>query len=97
MGGYNTPGYNNSAFDAIVDDMTTAPTEQAMKDKNKEGEAILLEDMPYLQLFTVPVNDIFRGVKQVPFTAVVDGYMGYNGKPSVHQMSFSYKHDQLIP
>jgi len=73
-GGFNTPGYNNPAFDAKADEFAAAKTVAEAQAISKEMEAMLFEDMPYIVLVTTPILEVYRGTDvEYPFTTVLDG------------------------
>jgi ABC-type transport system substrate-binding protein len=73
-GGFNTPGYNNPAFDAKADEFAAAKTVADAQAISKEMEAMLFDDMPYIVLVTTPILEVYRGTEvEYPFTTVLDG------------------------
>ena len=73
-GGFNTPGYNNPAFDAKADEFAAAKTVAEAQAISKEMEAMLFDDMPYIVLVTTPILEVYRGTDvEYPFTDVLDG------------------------
>ena len=50
--GGNLPGYNNSAFDALIDASNREMDFEARRDLLWEAQELLAEDLPYIPLFT---------------------------------------------
>src|SRR5210317_417402 len=89
-GGFNTPGYNNPAFDAKADEFAAAKTVAEAQAISKEMEAMLFDDMPYIVLVTTPILEVYRGTDvEYPFTDVLDGLTqtgsGYPGNVKVNK------------
>ena len=78
-GGYNTPGFNNADFDALVGEFNKAKTVAEAIAISQQMEAILFEEMPYLVLFNVPTLEVYRNNVEFPFTDVLDGLTGTGG------------------
>ena len=81
-GGYNTPGFNNADFDALVGEFNKAKTVADAIAISQQMEAILFEEMPYLVLFNVPILEVFRSNVTFPYTDVLDGIQTIGGNPS---------------
>ena len=87
-GGYNTPGFNNAEFDALVGEFNKAKTVADAIAISQQMEAILFEELPYLVLFNVPTLEVYRGNVEFPFTDVLDGLTGTGGGyPSLVKVS----------
>lgn len=83
VGGYNTPGFTNEFFDAKMIEYRNAVTEEIMKSTAKELQNILLEEVPYMNLFNLEVNDVFRYVDTPGYTNTLDGFGDSNGATDV--------------
>lgn len=72
-GNYNTPGFNNAEYDAVIDDfMSTADLEQARKDIF-EAQLILADQRPYICLFYKQTIDLARDTLIFPYTESLGG------------------------
>ena len=73
-GGFNTPGYNNPAYDDLANQFEGAKTVAEAIVISNQMEEILFEDLPYVVLFNPPVLEVFRSDSiELPFTEVLDG------------------------
>jgi len=80
--GYNTPGYNNPEFDALIDEFERADNFEQAKEVIMEAQELLAEDLPYVVLFTTPLYEAYRADQiQFPFTDALDGIQNYYGFP----------------
>ncbi|MCD6401743.1 MAG: ABC transporter substrate-binding protein [Anaerolineales bacterium] len=72
-GNYNTPGFHNDEYDALIDDfMSTADLEQARKDIF-EAQIILADQRPYIPLFYKQTEDLVRNNVILPYTESLGG------------------------
>ena len=80
--GYNTPGYNNPEFDALIDEFERADNFEQAREVIMEAQELLAEDLPYVVLFTTPLYEAYRADQiQFPFTDALDGIQNYYGFP----------------
>ena len=79
--GFNTPGYNNPEFDALVEEFEYADTFEQARKAIFEAQKILAEDLPYIILFTNPMIEAYRTSIKFPFDNMLDGIQGYYGFP----------------
>ena len=87
VGGFNTPGYNNPAYDALCNDFTfTNDLAQARADCFQMQE-ILATDLPYLTLHNSPAFDAYYHARVTfPYTKTLDGLQMNNGMPELVQI-----------
>ncbi|QTA37592.1 ABC transporter substrate-binding protein [Thermosipho ferrireducens] len=79
--GFNTPGYSNPEFDALIDEFEMADSFDEAVEAIKEAQELLAEDLPYIILFTTPIYEAYRDTIEFPFTDTLDGIQNYNGFP----------------
>lgn len=79
--GFNTPGYNNPEFDALVEEFEYADTFEQARKAIFEAQRLLAEDLPYIILFTNPMIEAYRTSIKFPFDNMLDGIQGYYGFP----------------
>ena len=80
--GFNTPGYNNPEFDALIDEFERADNFEQAREVIMEAQELLAEDLPYVVLFTTPLYEAYRADQIVfPFTDALDGIQNYYGFP----------------
>ena len=73
-GGFNTPGYNNPAFDEVANKFEAAKTVDEAIALSNQMEKILYDDLPYVVLFNPPVLEVYRSDSiTLPFTEVLGG------------------------
>ena len=84
--GYNTPGFNDTDFDALADQFGAAKSVTEAVGIMNAMEAILYEEMPYLVLFTTPILEAYAGVVY-PFTDVLAGLSNLSGLPGSVKLS----------
>ncbi len=78
-GNYNTPGYNNPEYDAMVDEfMATTDLERA-RELVFDMQVQLAEDRPYIPLFYKQVHDLVRDNVTFPYEEVLSGIEGQQG------------------
>ncbi len=83
LGGYNTPGYSNAAFDDLADQFVRAKTLSEARDLIHQAEAILAEDLPYVVLFTTPIIEAYSGSLDFPYLVTLDGLQNWGGLTGV--------------
>lgn len=79
--GFNTPGYNNPEFDALIEEFEYADTFEQARKAIFEAQRLLAEDLPYIILFTNPMIEAYRTSIKFPFDNMLDGIQGYYGFP----------------
>ncbi len=81
---FNTPGYNNPAFDAKCDEFLSETDIEAARADAWELQTMLATDLPYITLFTPPVREAYRSDRVAfPYTQALDGIQGAGGMESV--------------
>lgn len=78
-GGFNTPGFNNEAFDALAREFDEATELDVAKDLVFQMEEIIAEEVPYVVLFTTPILEAYRNNLSFPFTTGLGGLQQWNG------------------
>jgi peptide/nickel transport system substrate-binding protein len=73
LGGFNTPGYSNPAFDELADQFDRAKTLAEARDLIHQADAIVAEDLPYVVLFTTPLIEAYSNQLAFPYTTILDG------------------------
>ena len=86
-GGFNTPGYNDTGFDALAKDFLAATDIPSAKVAVQKMDAKIVQDLPYLVLFTTPVLEAYNSKLVFPFTNVLDGLANLNGMPAAVHIS----------
>ncbi len=86
-GGFNTPGYKSDEFDALANEFLAATDIPTAKEAVKAMDKKIVEDLPYLVLFTTPVLEAYNNELIFPFTDVLDGLANLNGMPADVQIS----------
>jgi len=72
-GNYNTPGFNNEEYDALIDEfMSTTDLERAREIIFK-AQVMLADQRPYIPLFYKQVNDLARDTLIFPYTESLGG------------------------
>ncbi|MGD2207027.1 MAG: ABC transporter substrate-binding protein [Anaerolineae bacterium] len=72
-GNYNTPGFNNADYDALVDEfMSTADLERA-RELVYEMQVVLADQRPYIPLFYKQTIDLARDTLIFPYTDSLGG------------------------
>ena len=78
-GNYNTTGFNNAEYDALIDEfMSTADLERA-RALIFEAQVVLAEQRPYIPLFHRQVIDMARSNIVFPYTESLGGVEFMNG------------------
>jgi ABC-type transport system substrate-binding protein len=82
--GNNSPGFNDPAFNALVEEFNAAQTFEAAYAIMWEMEAILFELKPYIVLFDTGILEAYRSAAvSFPFTDSLSGLQFGNGFPGV--------------
>ncbi|MFV1961102.1 MAG: ABC transporter substrate-binding protein [Acidimicrobiia bacterium] len=81
-GGFNTPGYNSEAFDAVSEAFEAATDIETAAELTKDMEQIIAEDLPYVVLFRTPIIEAYRSGVQFPTQVNMGGHSLQNGWPS---------------
>jgi ABC-type transport system substrate-binding protein len=79
--GFNTPGYKNPEFDALIEEFEYADDFNQARKAIFEAQKILADDLPYIILFTNPLIEAYRTSIKFPFDNMLDGIQGYYGFP----------------
>ncbi|MGC8821015.1 MAG: ABC transporter substrate-binding protein [Fervidobacterium sp.] len=79
--GFNTPGYKNPEFDALIEEFEYADDFNQARKAIFEAQKILADDLPYIILFTNPMIEAYRTSIKFPFDNMLDGIQGYYGFP----------------
>ncbi len=79
--GFNTPGYKNPEFDALIEEFEYADDFNQARKAIFEAQKILADDLPYIILFTNPMIEAFRTSIKFPFDNMLGGIQGYYGFP----------------
>ncbi len=78
-GNFNTPGFNNEEYDALIDEfMSTTDLEQA-QELIYEAQVILADQRPYLTLFYKQTIDLASRNVVYPYTETLGGLEFQNG------------------
>ena len=80
-GGFNTPGYDNPAFDKVANEFVDQTNMKKAREYAFKAEEILNKDVPYVVLFTSPILEAYRTDKvEFAYTKALDGIQsGYSG------------------
>jgi ABC-type transport system substrate-binding protein len=81
-GGFNTPGYANDDVDQLAADLLAATDVEAAKDIVKAMDRIIVEEAPYVVLFTTPILEAYRNNVTFPFSDTLDGLQNLGGVPA---------------
>lgn len=77
FGGYNTPGYRSTEFDAAAEAFLAAETVDEAAALTREMEAIVARDLPYIVLFRTQLVEAHRRVVSFPVESIVGGHHLY--------------------
>jgi len=78
-GNFNTPGYNNEEYDAMVEEFMQTTSIDRAQELAYQMQVKLAEDRPYIPLFYNQVTDLARNNIQFPYTEVLGGLVGEAG------------------
>lgn len=78
-GNFNTPGFNNAEYDAIIDEfMSTSDLDRA-RELIFEAQVILADQRPYIPLYYKQTEDVMRANVVLPYTEVLGGIESNTG------------------
>jgi ABC-type transport system substrate-binding protein len=78
-GNFNTPGFNNPEYDAMVDEfMSTSDLERA-RELVFDMQVMLADQRPYIPLFYKTVTDLVRNNLVFPYTETLGGIVEFAG------------------
>ena len=83
LGGYNTPGYSNPAFDELAEQFDKVKTLGEARDLIHQADAIISEDLPYVTLFTTPLIEAYSNQLSFPYTTTLDGLQNFGALTGV--------------
>jgi ABC-type transport system substrate-binding protein len=86
-GGLNTPGYNDPDFDALAKEFNAATDIETAKKAVKAMDQKIVQDLPYVILFTTPILETYNNTLSYPFTDTLSGLQFINGLPASVQSS----------
>jgi ABC-type transport system substrate-binding protein len=79
--GDNAPGYHSDEFDALVEQMDVAQSEEEAYDLMWQMEEILFRDKPYVLLFDTGILEFYRQANVAyPFTETLSGLQFIQGQ-----------------
>jgi ABC-type transport system substrate-binding protein len=81
QGGFNTPGYADDRVDQLATELLEATEIEAAKALVRELDQTIVDDAPYIVLFSTPVLDAYRADVTYPFTDTLDGLQSLGGLP----------------
>lgn len=73
-GNFNTPGYNNPEYDALIDEFMSTTELDRAQEIIYEAQIMLAEDLPYIPLFYQQVTDLARDNIVFPYTEILGGF-----------------------
>jgi len=79
-GGFNTPGYTNADFDALIAAFNASQSVEEARDYAFEMQVMLSNDLPYITLFTTPLLEAYSSNVQFAFTDGLGGIEFYYGQ-----------------
>jgi ABC-type transport system substrate-binding protein len=77
--GNNNTGFDDPDFEALVDELNAAQTEEEAYDIIWEMEQILAEKKPYIVLFDTGILEFYNNRVLYPFTDTLSGLQFLNG------------------
>ncbi len=83
LGGYNTPGYSNPAFDELAEQFDKVKTLGEARDLIHQADAIISQDLPYVTLFTTPLIEAYSNQLSFPYTTTLDGLQNFGALTGV--------------
>ncbi|MCD4739271.1 MAG: ABC transporter substrate-binding protein [Anaerolineae bacterium] len=72
-GNFNTPGFQNDEYDALIDEFMSTTDLDVAREKIFAAQVMLAEQRPYINLFYKQVYDLARNNVQFPYTDVLGG------------------------
>ena len=79
--GDNAPGYHSDEFDALVQQMDVAQSEEEVYDLMWQMEEVLFRDKPYVLLFDTGILEFYRQANVAyPFTETLSGLQFISGE-----------------
>jgi peptide/nickel transport system substrate-binding protein len=72
-GNFNTPGFNNAEYDALIDEFMSTPDLQRAQELVYDAQVMLADQRPYIPLFYKQVYDLARETVQFPYTETLGG------------------------
>jgi peptide/nickel transport system substrate-binding protein len=78
-GNYNTPGFNNAEYDALIDEFMSTTDMERARDLIFEAQLLLADQRPYICLFYKQTIDLARDNIIYPYTQVLGGLELQNG------------------
>ena len=78
-GGFNTSGYASDRVDELMAELLTATDAETARAAVQELDAVIVEDAPYVVLFSTPVLEAYRNTLIFPFTNTLEGIQKLNG------------------
>ena len=78
-GNFNTPGFNNPEYDALVDEFMSTSDINRAKELCYEMQIMLADQRPYIPLFYKQVHDLARDNLIFPYTEVLSGIVDAAG------------------
>ncbi|MDH3308512.1 MAG: ABC transporter substrate-binding protein [Acidimicrobiia bacterium] len=76
-GGFNTPGYNDPAFEELNSAFDAATDLDAARAICADMEKNISENLPYIVLFSTPITDAWRSNVEFPILDVLGGLNGF--------------------
>ncbi len=77
-GNFNTPGFKNDEYDAMIDEFMSTTDLDVAREKIFAAQVMLAEQRPYIPLFYKQVYDLARNNVQFPYTEVLGGIQNEN-------------------
>lgn len=94
---FNTPGYNNPAFDAKCDAFLAETDVDAAREDAYELQTVLATDLPYGMMFAPPVREAYRSDRiAFPYTDVLDGIQGAGGMEALVRACYDFNGDRQM-
>jgi ABC-type transport system substrate-binding protein len=78
-GNFNTPGFNNADYDALVDEFMSTSDLARAKELVFEMQVLLADQRPYIPLFYKQVEDLARDNLTFPYTETLGGLVDQAG------------------
>jgi ABC-type transport system substrate-binding protein len=87
-GNYNTPGFNNAEYDALVDEFMTTGDLIRAQELVYSMQEMLADQRPYIPLFYKQVTDLVRDNIYLPYTETLGGIVDAAGFQTESQPLF---------